>query len=255
MFQLFQVLSTPSKFFYRMFQLLPSFSSKLIEIPDECMVCYERFPVSLKFFCGHELCALCAENIMAVCDNKTCPKCRADFPELFTEWLPMINLYPIYLTPNIPVEKLQRVFPLICFAGNLTRVAKCINMGMDVNTKGICGSFPIHLASQKNVVKYLINNGANMNQPSDSGITPLLWSSQMGDLPVVKYLIKIGAKINEVHQCALTPLFVSSQEGHLPVVKYLVQNGGDISINPVIVVELLFVQALKKIIYLLFNIW
>jgi len=147
------------------------------KIPDECMVCYERFLVSLKFPCGHEFCVSCVQSIIDVCDNNNCPKCRAPPPHFLNEWLTMINLYTIRLTPKISIEKLQHAFPLICSIANLKTVIKCIKMGVDVNTKGFFEKFPLHLASQEDVVKHLVENGANINQTSDCGVTPLFVSS------------------------------------------------------------------------------
>jgi len=202
-------------------------SKKNLKIPEECMVCYERFPVSLQFSCGHELCALCTESMMNVCDNKNCPKCRAQLPHLFTEWLPMINIYPIQITSNISLDKLQHAFPLICSIASLRTVIKCINFGVDVNTKGYFGYFPIQLASQKNVVKYLVDKGADVNKPSN-GVTPLLMSSPMGYLLVIKYLIKKGAKFkNQVKNGATIQFLTRSQNGHLPIVQFLVENAAE----------------------------
>jgi len=205
------------------------FTKADIKLPDECMVCYERFPVTLQLSCGHELCAICAESILNFCDNKKCPKCRATLPRLFAEWVAMIKIYPLQLTPNIPLAKLQRVFPLICSVPKVTILAKCIKMGIDVNTEGFAGYFPLHFASQKNVVEFLVNKGADVNQPNDRDITPLTMSSYMGNLNVVKYLIKKGANINQAPRIGgVNPLFASSHNGHLSVVQYLIQNGADV---------------------------
>jgi len=45
-------------------------------------------------------------------------------------------------------------------------------------------------------------------------VTPLLLSSQDGHLPVVKYLVENGADVNQAHNDGATPLFISSQKGH-----------------------------------------
>jgi len=213
--------------------------------PDECMVCYERFPVSLRFPCGHDLCALCAESIIKICDNDNCPKCRAPLPHIFTEWLTMIKIYPLQLTPDIPLEKLQHAFPLICSAADLPTVIKCVQMNLDINTKGSFGMFPLalaSLASMKNVVEYLLNQGADVNQPCNRG-TALEVSCQMCDLPMVKYLIKKGAYVNQIQNGAAgnhlfrnsqgghNPLLVSSQKGNLPIVQYLVKNGANVNLG------------------------
>jgi len=194
----------------------------------QCMVCYEHFPVSFRFSCGHELCASCADKIMYD-GNKKCPKCRAQLPYDLPEWLNMIQINTIQLTPDITLEKLQHAFPLICSVGSLTEVTKCINLGVDVNTKGFYNYFPIHLASQKSVVIFLVDKGADVNQVTLNGATPLLISSENGHLQVVQYWIEHGADVNRGNNHGTTPLFMSSQNGHLPVVEYLIQHGADVN--------------------------
>ena len=135
----------------------------LNEVPDECMVCYEHFPVSLQFFCGHELCSLCAESVMTVCESKNCPKCRAPLLNRLSELLPIIYIYLSQLTTDTPIEKLQRAFPLICSVPNLTTLEKCINMGIDVNTKDTNLvranlKFLILTSSQKHILPYKLLN-------------------------------------------------------------------------------------------------
>jgi len=196
---------------------------------DECMVCFNHFAVSFQFSCGHELCALCVETIMHVC-NKTCPKCRAQLPYSIFEWLKMIQIYPFQLTPNYPLERLQYEFPLICSVANLTTVTKCINLGVKVNTEGINRCFPVHLASEKSVVQYLVENDADVNQAyKDDGATPVSMSSENGHLQGVQYLIEHGADVNRPNKFGMTPLFISSQYGHLQIVQHLIDHRADVN--------------------------
>jgi len=230
-------------------------AEKNLKLPDECMVCYEYFPVSFQLSCGHELCSLCAESIMDICDNRNCPKCRAPFPHMLLELLNIINIYPIHLTPDIPIKKLQRTFPLICMIANLTIVTKCIDMGVDVNTKGFCGYFPIQLASKKeNVVKYLVDKGANVHRPSGDGMTPLLWNCEMGNLLAVQYLVQKGVDVNQAKLDGTTPLVMSCGYGHLSIVEYLVKNGANMHQLKNDGVTTLYVSS-QTVIYQLCNIW
>jgi len=192
---------------------------------DECMVCYDYFPVSFKFPCGHELCVLCAESMLKHSDNNNCPKCRANLPKLFLNWLLMIKIYPIQLIPEISLKKIQRAFALICFVANLTTVMKYVNLGIDVKSKGCFGYFPIQLASSVDVVEYLINQGAGVNQCSNLGVSPISINSQMGNLRLVKYLTEHGADVNQADDEGATPLFNS----HLHVVKFLIENGAEVN--------------------------
>jgi len=203
-----------------------------LKVEDQCMVCYENFPVSFKFPCGHELCAVCVQSIINIDGNKNCPYCRAPLANIAIEWADMIKINPNYLTPDISLEKLQIAFPLICSASNCTTVTKCVKMGMKINTKGFAGFFPIHLVSEMEVLKYLVKNGANVNQRLFDGErfdanTPLFISSEQGNLPVVQYLVERGAKLNNGDGFA--PLDASCEKGHLPVVKYLVEKGAKVN--------------------------
>ena len=173
---------------------------KFFELPDECMVCYEHFPVALQFPCCHEFCASCVHSIINVCDNKNCPKCRKPLPCTLSEC--QIMIYPI-LIQNIPLEQLQLSFPLICSVANLSTVAKCTQMGVDLNTKGFFGKFPLTHATQAtqiNVVKYLVDRGADVNHPINGYATPLSVNSQKGNFLVVQYLIKKWCECKSTHQ-------------------------------------------------------
>lgn len=44
------------------------------------------------------------------------------------------------------------------------------------------------------VVKYLIDKGANIEAKSECGYTALMWTSRDGHIKVVKYLIEIEEK-------------------------------------------------------------
>jgi len=207
-------------------------AEKNLKHPDECMVCYEHFPVSLTFTCGHELCILCLESIIQKCDRyENCPKCRAplDLPLVFTNLLTMINIYPCLITPEISFTQLQHAFPLICSAANLKTVIKCINMGVNVNKRGFDGKFPLTSCLKMDVMRYLVDKGADVNQAINGGATPLIFHSQKGNLQVVKYLFKKGAFINQACINGATPLLLSVERGHLAIVKFLVQNGANVN--------------------------
>jgi len=200
-------------------------------IPDACVVCFlDVFAVSFQISCGHNLCASCAEKLMYD-GNRQCAICRTSLPISFCEYLNMIRIYPIQFTRDIPLKRLQHEFPLICYVANLTTVTKCISLGVNVNTKGFNNYFPIHLASQKSVVQYLVENGADVNQFNIDGETPLLIRSQYGYLQVVQHLLEYGADVNRENNHGTTPLFMSSLHGHLQVVEYLIQNGADVNVG------------------------
>ena len=73
------------------------------------------------------------------------------------------------------------------------------------------------------VVKYLVNNGANIHTKNDE---VLRWASINGNKNVVEYLVDNGADVNVADDYALR---YASANGHLEVVKYLVDHGANVN--------------------------
>ena len=75
------------------------------------------------------------------------------------------------------------------------------------------------------LVKYLVEHGADVNAKYDNGSTVLMEASVYGTLEIVKYLVENGAEnINKA-------LMIVSSKGYLEIVKYLIQNGADVNIE------------------------
>merc|ERR1711925_47732 len=69
-----------------------------------------------------------------------------------------------------------------------------------------------------------VENGADVNQFMNNGLTPICVSAQNGHLPVVKYLIKNGANVNQANHDGSTPLFVTIYYKQTEVAKFLLKN-------------------------------
>ena len=65
------------------------------------------------------------------------------------------------------------------------------------------------------IVKYLVENGADITEHSNSAI---IWASENAHLPVVKYLVEHGADITTLDNLALT---LAIQNGHFAIAAYL----------------------------------
>ena len=73
-----------------------------------------------------------------------------------------------------------------------------IALGQNVNAKDGSGA-PIHHAAiegPKDLIKYLIEKGANINEINSIGYTPLHYAAQAGNNEVVEMLIANGAELN-----------------------------------------------------------
>lgn len=81
------------------------------------------------------------------------------------------------------------------------------------------------------MVKLMLDNGADPNIATSDGTTPLMSASVGKDLDIIKLLIKYGAKINvqdDAGQSALTYSIIGSS---LNVIKLLLDNGADVTVK------------------------
>jgi ankyrin repeat protein len=107
--------------------------------------------------------------------------------------------------------------------------------GADVNQATQDGTTPLFMAAQKGhleVVRALVTElGADVNQATQDGATPLLIAAGKGHLKVVRALVtELGADVNQAAQNGVTPLLIAAQEGHLEAVRALVMElGADVN--------------------------
>ncbi len=129
--------------------------------------------------------------------------------------------------------------------GDLAGIEQCIADGVDINESEKGGYTALQIASkygQLEIVKYLIEHGAKINQqvelddiPVVEGVieygdTALMYASHSGHLDVVSYLIDMGADVNLKDFKYSTALIrASTDDGHLEVVRFLIDSGADIN--------------------------
>ncbi len=116
--------------------------------------------------------------------------------------------------------------------GYIEVVKELLNLGADINLAANDGASPLFIAAQNGhvkVVKELLNRGAKINQEKNTGETPLSIAVWAGHLKVVKELLNHGAKINQAKSNGETPLFIAAWAGHLKVVKELLKRGAKIN--------------------------
>jgi len=80
--------------------------------------------------------------------------------------------------------------------------------------------------SNENIVRLLIDNGANINLGLQSGHSVLINAcEQSHSLSFIKYLISKGAEINTPSACSVTPLINACIKGDKSIVLYLIGSG------------------------------
>lgn len=79
------------------------------------------------------------------------------------------------------------------------------------------------------MVKRLLEQGADINQANSAGDTPLYVASEMGHVEVVRILIENGADINQAESNGQTPLMIAVESGHFEVVEALLEYGANLN--------------------------
>lgn len=79
------------------------------------------------------------------------------------------------------------------------------------------------------IVKLLIDKGADVNKTTLTCSTPLRGASFHGFIDVMSYLIEVGADINRPNCIGQSPLCIAAMRGELKAVKFLIEQGADSS--------------------------
>jgi len=116
--------------------------------------------------------------------------------------------------------------------GQLEIVQKLAENGANVNQASNSGITPLHVAAQNEhlaVVQFLAEHGADVNKAKNYGTSPLCVAALNGHLAVVQFLAEFGADVNQATNDGYTPLYAAAQEGHLEMVQFLAEHGVDVN--------------------------
>jgi ankyrin repeat protein len=115
---------------------------------------------------------------------------------------------------------------------NVPEVCRLLKAGADIEAKDILyGSTPLHWANYKGhvqVVKELLDHGANTEAEGFDGDTPLHCACWYGHFAIVIGLLGHGVNIDAKESLGHTPLHLAILRGHLAIVKALLAVGADI---------------------------
>ena len=79
------------------------------------------------------------------------------------------------------------------------------------------------------IVKLLVEKGANVNKTTLTQSTPLRGASFHGFIDVMEYLIQSGANINTPNCIGQSPLCIAAMRGEVDAVKFLMNKGADVN--------------------------
>jgi hypothetical protein len=119
-------------------------------------------------------------------------------------------------------------------AGHKDIVAFLISEGAALEAKSDLGMTPLYVAiyeQREDVARHLIDNGADVFAMRDDGETMLHIAAAVGSKSIVELLIAEGLDANIKRRYGITPLHLASVFGHEDVVETLISNGAGINIK------------------------
>jgi ankyrin repeat protein len=101
--------------------------------------------------------------------------------------------------------------------------------GVDLASASENGISPLHMATiagNTDIIKFLLEKGADINLPSElTGSSALLMASSRGKLDIVRFLLSREADTGSKNLDNRTALYLAANEGHYEVVQALLRKG------------------------------
>lgn len=137
-------------------------------------------------------------------------------------------LMPVFADGDENVNKFHEAIR----TGNIETVKAMIGGGqMNANSRLVGEKDrPLNLAiisTKPDVVRYLIESGADVNFAANQGVTPLM--NAVGHMPIdiVQLLLEKGAKLNVGNDDKMTPLHWAAYRGNVEAIKLFLEKGAD----------------------------
>ncbi|CDW56762.1 Ank 2 domain containing protein [Trichuris trichiura] len=116
-----------------------------------------------------------------------------------------------------------------------TDVVRClVEHGADVNAHSSIGNTPLIYAcaaGHEEAVEILLDAGADVDLCNDNGQSPLMEAAAAGHIGIARLLVDHGARVNfassELKVGLETPLTLACYRGHTDMVKFLLKVGGE----------------------------
>ncbi|XP_013391240.1 ankyrin-1-like [Lingula anatina] len=128
----------------------------------------------------------------------------------------------------------QTALHIALLTGNADMVKLLLDSGAEVNAENEDGRTPLYWAAEEgheDIVKLLLEHGTDPNITNEWGRTPLYWAAEEGHEDIVKLLLEHGTDPNITNESGRTPLCWAAEEGHEDIVKLLLERGADPNIT------------------------
>ena len=120
------------------------------------------------------------------------------------------------------------------FKDDIATLQDLLDKGVDVNKKcyhrDATALWAASVGSNPEVIKVLLENGANVNTKNTDGVTSLYVAAQNGHLENVRLLLASKADVNvKCKTNGSTALWIAANNGQFNIVKLLLENKADVN--------------------------
>jgi len=131
--------------------------------------------------------------------------------------------------------------------GHKDIVIYLLENGAEIDPKDYLGCTPLHFAAERDhidIIKLLIDKGAEVDTQNNIGLTPLIrMAYYSGDTEICRLFIENGADINLRARPGTTPLSVANSQGKKGMVNLLLEKGARLPKENNEIIEFLYYSA------------
>jgi len=148
------------------------------------------------------------------------------------------NQTPLNIAKNGLVRKVLSNLNKAAYEADIEGLKYLVNCGCEIDDKlSIFGEAPIHQSIKSNkaqnteMLKAIIDCGADVNLIDSNGWTALHHAAEKGDIKAAQVLLEGGADVNAYSNNRRTPLHLASTSNNVEMIKLLLNNGANIEME------------------------